>query len=46
MTGNKEIKEDIYKEYKDEKGNFIMCPICQSKTHFSGECEQYQEDYL
>jgi len=29
-----------YEEFKDADGNYIMCPICGSKEHTDGRCEQ------
>ena len=48
-TNLKDIKtmeeEDLYKEFKDKDGNYIMCPICGSDDHTDGRCEQFEYDY-
>lgn len=31
--------EDKDEEFRDNKGNYIMCPICGSKEHTDGRCE-------
>jgi len=32
-----------YKDCRDEKGNFIRCPICYSEEHTDGRCESGTE---